>query len=117
MTRVWLLLTGIMLSAFWASDSFAQAFAQSSPLCGPKDEVLAGFAQKYNEIPKSNGVTNGGQLVQILVSETGDWSLLVTHPSGISCLLATGNAWQNFAPHPQTSENDLISRRLDQPNP
>ena len=45
MTRVWLLLIGFLSTAIWVPDSFAQALAQSSPLCGPKEEVLAGFAQ------------------------------------------------------------------------
>ncbi len=111
MTRVWLLLIGFLSTAIWVPDSFAQALAQSSPLCGPKEEVLAGFAQKYKEIPKSNGVTHTGQLVQILVSETGDWSLLVTHPTGISCLLAIGTSWENFYPQPKTSQNDQLTSR------
>jgi len=32
----------------------------------------------------------------VLVSEAGTWTILVTAPSGTSCAVASGEAWQSL---------------------
>ncbi len=40
------------------------------------------------------GVTDSGQLLEVLVSRKGTWTMLVTQPHGPSCIVATGQGWE-----------------------
>ncbi len=64
-------------------------------LCAARVKVLGHLAKKYGEAPVAIGVTNKGGLVEVLTSVGGDtWTLIVTTPQGISCLVAAGEGWR-----------------------
>ena len=44
-----------------------------------------------------NRANNGGVL-EVLSSEKGSWTILVTMPNGVSCMLATGQSWEALKP-------------------
>ncbi len=74
----------------WSTTAAAQQVA-----CRPHDDVLAHLAQKYDEVPVAIGVTNKGGLVEVLTTGDGDtWTIIVTTPQGISCLVAAGEGWR-----------------------
>ncbi len=73
------------------------AMAQGQPQCGERDNVLMLLAKKYQETPIAAGVTNTGSLVEVLAAHKGDtWSLIVTTPQGMSCLVAAGEGWRDM---------------------
>ena len=68
------------------------AFAQSQ--CNDRDSVIALLSSKYKEQPVALGVTNTGGLVEVLSTDQGDtWTIIVTTPQGLSCLVAAGEGW------------------------
>ena len=70
------------------------AYGQQSPMCNKRDIVLELLAKKYNEAPVAAGITNAGTLIEVLTTEKGEtWSILVTKPNGISCLVSSGEGW------------------------
>ncbi|MGF1593023.1 MAG: hypothetical protein ACFCUW_07075 [Kiloniellaceae bacterium] len=51
--------------------------------------------QKYKEQPVALGVTHNGGLVEVLSTGNGNtWSIIVTTPQGMSCLVAAGEGWR-----------------------
>ena len=81
---------------FLASVETSQAQAQSGK-CDARDNVIQLLAQKYKETPIAAGVTNTGGLVEVLTDpNSGTWTIIVTTPKGISCLVAAGEGWRNF---------------------
>ena len=40
------------------------------------------------------GLSTDGGLIEIYSSEKGTWTILVTRPSGITCLVAAGDNWE-----------------------
>lgn len=67
------------------------------PQCNERDNVLALLAKKYKEIPIAAGVTNTGGLVEVLTDGNGGtWTIIVTTPQGMSCLVAAGEGWRNM---------------------
>ncbi len=75
----------------WSTTAAAQQVA-----CRPHDDVLPHLAQKYDEVPVAIGVTNSGGLVEVLTTaDGGTWTIIVTTPQGISCLVAAGEGWRN----------------------
>ncbi len=71
--------------------------ALAAPQCGPRATVLGHLAQKYQETPVAAGVTNAGGLVEVLTTGDGEtWTIIVTTPQGISCLVAAGEGWRTL---------------------
>jgi hypothetical protein len=72
------------------------ASAQSQP-CDERDRVLELLAKKYKETPVAAGVTNTGGLVEVLTDgKSRTWTIIVTTPQGISCLVAAGEGWRSM---------------------
>jgi len=73
------------------------AMAQAQPQCNNRDNVLELLAKKYQETPIAAGVTNTGGLVEVLTDhKSGTWTIIVTTPQGMSCLVAAGEGWRNM---------------------
>jgi hypothetical protein len=83
----------LALSAGLALVSASAATAQ--PQCDQRDSVLQVLQQKYKEQPIALGVTHNGGLVEVLTTGNGNtWSIIVTTPQGMSCLVAAGEGWK-----------------------
>src|SRR3546814_20642061 len=83
----------LALGAGLALVSTSAAMAQ--PQCDQRESVLQVLQQKYKEQPIALGVTHNGGLVAVLTTGNGNtWSIIVTTPQGMSCLVAAGEGWQ-----------------------
>jgi hypothetical protein len=73
-----------------------QAAAAGTIYCGARPDVVALLASDFREQPSSVGVTGDGQLIEVLTSEENEtWSIVLTDKRGQSCIVATGEGWQN----------------------
>lgn len=78
-----------MLAAFFIPEP-----TQAAPACAPHAEALAILAKQYRERRVAAGVSNGGELVEVFATKDGaTWTILVTAPNGISCIVAAGEGW------------------------
>ncbi|MEM6621204.1 MAG: hypothetical protein AAF674_03180 [Pseudomonadota bacterium] len=69
--------------------------ADAQMVCGQRDKIIAQLEMKYGETRRSVGLQEGRGLVEVFASEeTGSWTILVTDPRGMSCLMAAGEAFQ-----------------------
>lgn len=90
------LLFGTVLAVF-STAAAAQSPSQSQGpnQCNKRDNVLTLLANKYKEAPVAVGVTNTGGLVEVLSTGDGNtWTIIVTTPQGMSCLVAAGEGWR-----------------------
>jgi hypothetical protein len=71
------------------------ALGQGPPQsCYPRDYLLSLLQEQFGEVPVGAGVT-GGKLVELLTSEDGiSWTIILTSPNGISCMITGGEAWR-----------------------
>jgi hypothetical protein len=70
--------------------------AASENQCGKHKDVTRLLLQKYNESPVGLGITSQGGLVEVLTASDGaTWSIIVTTPDGLSCLVAAGESWRS----------------------
>lgn len=83
----------IIMMIIMASDVQAQQQA-----CGPRDRLVARLSAEYGEVPTSSGVTGNGELIEVLTSSSGSWTIISTRPGGVACFLATGDGWIERAP-------------------
>jgi predicted alpha/beta-hydrolase family hydrolase len=90
----------LVAAAFALGPSGAMAQAQrpmqaQQQQCDERTKVLGHLATKYQEAPVAIGVTSSGGLVEVLSTGDGNtWTIIVSNPNGVSCLLAAGEGWR-----------------------
>ena len=75
----------------------APAFAQQQPpqaACAERNDLLTQLKDKYQEDPAAFGMTGNGAVVELMTSDNGSWTLMISFPNGRSCLMATGDSWE-----------------------
>lgn len=65
-------------------------------LCSTHDAVMQTLNAKFAEKTVSMGLANNGTVVEVLSSPDGSWTIVMTAPNGLACLLAAGDYWQNL---------------------
>ena len=67
----------------------------SDSVCVDRTKFIKRLKNKYAERQISNGINYNGVIVEIFASEDGHFTILATYPSGVSCLVASGDNWQD----------------------
>lgn len=85
----------LMVLVFAAlSGSSAGAF----PPCQPHDNLLPQLERKYKEAVVSRGLNGMGSMVEVLASAKGTFTIILTSPKGLSCIIAEGVGWEDVRP-------------------
>lgn len=89
--------------AFWLSCVFlagcligllAPLPLAAQSLCAMRGEVSEKLLGEYTEKPISMGLANNGGILEVFTSPTGNsWTIVITTPDGVSCLMASGEYW------------------------
>ncbi|NNE51028.1 MAG: hypothetical protein HKN30_01335 [Sulfitobacter sp.] len=75
--------------------------------CAPRDAVVGRLAERYGETRQSMGLGANNSIVEVFASaETGSWSITITTPSGLTCLVAAGQAFEALSEALPTKGND-----------
>lgn len=73
------------------------AFAQAPGQCAKRMDIVKHLSGQYQEQPVAIGLADNGSLLEILATTDGKtWTLLFSMPTGLSCLMATGQDWQSL---------------------
>ncbi|WP_457774734.1 hypothetical protein [Phycobium rhodophyticola] len=87
-----------MTGAMMIVASALPANAQSARNCAPRDMVVRRLAEKYKETRQSMGLGANNAVVEVFASaESGTWTITVTMPNGVTCLVASGQAFEALA--------------------
>lgn len=66
-----------------------------SATCAPRDTVIDRLANQFGETRRGLGVGTKNRVVEIFASpESGSWTITVTMPNGTTCLIASGQDWE-----------------------
>ncbi len=77
------------------------------PSCAERTAVVDRLQQQYGETRQSIGLGQNNAVVEMFASSaTGTWTILVTLPSGMSCLVASGESWERLAEDLPAQGND-----------
>ncbi len=69
---------------------------QAQAVCGKRDALLKQLESGYQEAPASMALAANGTVVEVTRSDKGTWTILFTNPSGITCLMAAGEFWEEL---------------------
>ncbi|MBY6139883.1 hypothetical protein KUV26_10590 [Leisingera daeponensis] len=66
--------------------------------CAPRDAVVKRLAEKFGESRQSIGMGQQGMVMETFASaDTGSWTITVTTPNGMTCLVASGQSYEVLA--------------------
>ncbi|MEM7545462.1 MAG: hypothetical protein AAF367_08005 [Pseudomonadota bacterium] len=87
-------IAGAMTSAALMIGAAPVANAQGA-MCGKRDDVIAQLQTVHGESRTSVGLQRNAQVMETYANrETGSWTIIVSLPSGMACLVAAGEAFQ-----------------------
>ena len=69
-------------------------------MCGERRAVVANLEKTYSEASVSTGLSIGlasnGSVIEVLASPSGSFTIILTQPNGLSCVMAAGENWENL---------------------
>ena len=69
------------------------AFAHAQERCRERSNIVELLETRYGEKHRAFGTTPEGTLIELFVSPSGTWTLLLSFPNGSSCLIEAGTDW------------------------
>lgn len=90
-----LLLTGLSIAAIMGSTLMVKAQTQR---CGERAAIVERLTSAYGETRQSMGLAANNAVIETFASEeTGSWTIVVTGTNGLTCLVASGQAYEHLA--------------------
>jgi hypothetical protein len=84
----------IIFSALVAAGIALPAAAEQQ-VCGKRADVIKQLSVKYSEAPTAMGLSSDGGVLEVLTStDRNTWTIIVTRPDGLSCMVAVGEYWE-----------------------
>ena len=78
------------------SLSLLSGGAQAAVQCGPHDKIAEVLGTRFQETRQALGLTGNIAVVELYVSERGTWTLTTSDVAGLTCIVASGEDWQDF---------------------
>ncbi len=84
------------LSLGFAGVILAHQAAQSQQAnCGERSKIVERLQTKYGETRRSVGLAENNGVVETFAStDSGTWTIMITLPNGMTCLVAAGHAFE-----------------------
>jgi hypothetical protein len=70
--------------------------AHAQGQCGPRDQVVKVLNAKYKESQRALGLINEKAMMEVYISPTGTWTMVITNHVGVTCILAAGESWDEM---------------------
>ena len=88
------MIMAVLVSTSITLSAPAQAQMMPQVVCAARADVMSNLQGKFSEAPVAIGLANTGGVVEVLTSpDGGTWTIIVTDPNGMSCLMAAGEFW------------------------
>lgn len=88
-------LTASLATALVTLTACAPAYAAT---CAARQAVVDRLANAYGETVQSMGLGANNGIVEVFASaQTGTWTITVTMPNGMTCLVASGLAFEDIS--------------------
>lgn len=90
-----ILTVGVILLTLSLAVMAPAAQAQDTRNCAPRKRVVDGLASTYGETRRAMGLGGNNAVVEMFASDaSGSWTITVTLPNGLTCLVASGQAYE-----------------------
>ena len=95
--RLFLLSAAAGLLVFMGPVFLCASFAAAQGVpCDDHAKAQALLEEKYREAPVARGLDARGNMVEVYATKDGaTWSILMTAPHGLACMIAAGQNWRS----------------------
>lgn len=88
------LITAAALAVTIATPAWAQGM-----ICGSREAVKDRLTNYFSETRVGFGMGSGGNVVEIWANlDTGSWTVTITTPNGMTCLIRSGQSFELLDP-------------------
>lgn len=95
MKKLFALSLGLGAALFITSHAQAQGQQRN---CAARDAIVQHLGERFGETRHGAGLGGEQAVIELFVSdETGTWTILVNFASGLTCMVAAGEAWQSLS--------------------
>ncbi len=85
-------LIALTVAAFLVGFAAAPSLAQGA--CAPRTDLARALSRQHAEAPVALGLASNGNLMEVFASNLGEtWTLVMSMPNGLSCVVAAGEGW------------------------
>ena len=70
--------------------------AQVPGACAERGMLAERLGVKYAEKPVSMGLSADGSVIEVFASTSGTFTIVATQPSGVACIIVTGESWEGL---------------------
>lgn len=100
-------LGGLTMTAALFLATTTDLSAQTRNNCAPREAVVERLSEGYGETRQSIGLGANNAMVEVFASdETGSWTITVTAPGGLTCLVASGQSFEEVTDALPAKGND-----------
>lgn len=79
-----------------------KAEAQRQMICAEREQVIATLEERYGESVRGRGLASQNRIIEIFASEeTGTWTITMTMPNGMTCLMTSGQHYETVSALPE----------------
>lgn len=78
----------------------AATLSQPEYNCASQSDLRSYLEEAYAEKLAAVGMVNEQTIMEIYVADTGTWTVVLTNPAGVSCLVLSGQGWQSIWKRP-----------------
>ncbi|MGR3270905.1 hypothetical protein DU478_02820 [Thalassococcus profundi] len=88
----------LLLASLLAIPATAPPALAATAQCAPRERVVERLASTYGETRQSIGLGANNAVIEVFAStESGTWTITVTTTEGLTCLVASGQAFETMA--------------------
>ena len=94
-------MNGVLKVAVATALILAPVSARAQQNCAPRPVVLEHLSGKFGESRQSIGMDSEGRVFEVFAStDAGTWTITITLPNGMTCLVAAGDGFENLSEDP-----------------
>lgn len=100
--------TAVAVAVAIAAPTLAATSAEAQGrVCAKRDKLVAELAKTHGETRQSVGLQRNSGVIETFANvDTGSWTIIVSLPTGVSCLVAAGEAFQQDAKEASLMDKD-----------
>ena len=84
-----------LITGFAAFLAFSRPAPAQGRNCAPRASLITQLNERYGESLQNQGLTQTGRMFEMFAdTQSGSWTLLISLPSGLSCIAAVGRSFE-----------------------
>ncbi len=73
------------------------ATVNAQPVCMPHDDFRVELQRNFSEAPVAIAIANNGAQIELYAKrDKSSWTIVMTRPGGLSCVLVAGEEWNDL---------------------